>query len=162
MAVDIFLKLRGIPGESKDSKHRDEIEVLSYSWGVSQAGVAATGAASGAAAGKPSFQDFSFAMPVSKASPILMLHCASGRHVEDAILTLRKAGQQPLEFLVYTLSDCVVTSLQQGGSEGDEIPTDQVSINYAKIEVSYKEQKEDGSLGAETRAGWDVKQNQSF
>lgn len=160
MAVDIFLKIAGIPGESRDGKHKDEIEVLSYSWGLSQGGTAAAGA--GAAAGKASFQDFSFTMPVSKASPKLWLACASGQRLADATLTVRRAGEQQLEFLVYSLSDCAVTSYQQGGAEGDVIPTDQVSINYAKIDTSYKEQREDGSVGAETRAGWDLKQNQSF
>ena len=158
MAVDMFLKLEGIPGESRDSKHKDEIEIESFSWGLSQSGSLATGGGGGA--GKASFQDLHFTTPVSRASPKLFFACASGQHVPEATLTVRKAGQVPVEFLVYKLSDVVISSYQEAGAAaGDGLPMDSFSFNFAKIEVSYKEQNADGSLGTETRAGWDLKQS---
>jgi type VI secretion system secreted protein Hcp len=160
MAIDVFLKITGIPGESKDSKHKDEIDIFSFSWGLAQAEATGHAGGSGAAAGKANFSDFNFMVPVSKASPKLFLACAKGDHIADARLTLRKAGENPVEFLVYNLSDCQVTSYQESASS--ELPTDSFSLSYGKIEISYKEQNEKGGLGDETRAGWDLKQNREF
>lgn len=157
MAVDMFLKISNIPGESRDDKHKDEIEILSFSWGVSQ--FASVGSGGGAGAGKADFQDFSFVVPVSKASPKLFLACASGEHLDEAVLTVRKAGAEQVEFLSYKLSDCLVSSYQEGGSSGDTVPIDSFSLNFAKIEMSYKEQDSKGGLGTETKAGWDLKAN---
>lgn len=157
MAVDMFLKIDGIKGESRDSKHKDEIEILSYSWGLSQSGTTAFGGGGGA--GKVQFQDFHFTNAVSKASPSLFLKCATGEHIKEATLTVRKAGGEQQDFLIIKLNDALVSSYQSGGSSGDNLPTDSVSINYAKIEYTYKEQKEDGSLGGDVSAGWDLKAN---
>lgn len=158
MALDMFLKIDGIPGESRDDKHKEEIEVLSFSWALSQSGQAAGGGGGGA--GKVDFQDFSFAMPVSKASPKLFLACASGQHLKEATLTVRKAGGEQAEFLVYKLSDCIVSTYQEGADNGGDVPLDAFSLNFAKVEVSYKEQDLKGGLGTETVAGWDLKANQ--
>ncbi len=155
MAVDMFLKISEIPGESPDSKHKDEIDILSFSWGVSNF---SSDAAGGAGSGKSDFQDFSFALPVSKASPKLFLACASGQHLAEATLSVRKAGSFEGDYLVYKLSDCLVSSYQEGGSSADG-PVDAFSLNFAKIEVSYKQQDSKGSLGTATTAGWDLKQN---
>jgi type VI secretion system secreted protein Hcp len=157
MAVDMFLKIDGIKGESRDSRHKDEIEILSYSWGLSQSGTMAFGGGGGA--GKVQFQDFHFTNVVSKASPSLFLKCATGEHIKEATLTVRKAGGEQQDFLIIKLNDALVSSYQSDGSSGDNLPTDSVSINYAKIEYTYKEQKEDGSLGGEVSAGWDLKAN---
>lgn len=156
MAVDMFLKLDGIPGESQDSKHKEEIEIESFSWGLSNSG--STHVGGGAGAGKAEFQDLHFVSRISKASPKLFLACASGQHVQEATITFRKAGAQQVEFLVYKLSDVLVSSYQEGGSSGDILPMDAFSLNFSKIEISYKEQKPDGSLGGEITAGWDLKQ----
>lgn len=155
MAVDYFLKIDGIPGESQDKAHKDEIQVESWSWGETQTGT--FGAGGGGGAGKVNMQDFSFAMSVNKATPKLILACASGDHIKKAVLTCRKAGKTQQEFLLYTFSDVLVSSYQTGGSS--EIPTEQVSINYTKMEVEYKAQKADGSLDGGIKAGWDLKQN---
>jgi type VI secretion system secreted protein Hcp len=158
--VDYFLKIEGVPGESADSKHKDEIDLESWSWGVSQGGTMAFGGGGGA--GKASFQDFHFVMKANKATPKLMLACASGEHIKKAVLTCRKAGKDQQEFLKITLSDLLVSSYQTGGSgQGDVIPMDQISINYSKCEVSYKEQKADGTLGGEVKGGWDLKANKA-
>jgi type VI secretion system secreted protein Hcp len=158
-AVDYFLKLKGIDGESADAKHKGEIDVESWSWGESQSGTGHFGGGSGA--GKVAMQDFHFVMKVNKASPKLMLACASGEHIPDALLTCRKAGKDQQEFLKIKFTDILVSSYQTGGSgHSDIVPTDQISLNFAKIEFEYKEQKADGSLGGTEKAGWDVKKNQ--
>src|SRR5215210_4691632 len=159
MAVDYFLKIDGVAGESKDSKHKDEIELEAFSWGASQAVHAGGG---GGAAGKVSMQDFHFVMRTNKASPKLFLACASGQHVKSAVLTARKAGKEQQEYLVYKFTDLLVSSYQTGGSEGGDVPVDQVSFNFSKIEVQYKPQSPTGQLGAAVSAGWDVKANKAL
>jgi len=156
MAVDYFLKVEGIDGESPDSKHKSEIELQSFSWGATQTGTHGSGGGGGA--GKVQMQDFHFVMKHCKASPKLMLACAEGEHLKKAVLTCRKAGKEQQEFLKVTMSDLLVSSYQTGGSShGDEIPTDQISMNFSKIEFEYKDQKADGTLGGTTKTGYDVK-----
>jgi len=158
MAFDCFLKLDGIEGESHDSKHKNEIDVQSWSWGQSQTGTHGSGGGGGA--GKVSMQDFHFVMGVNKSSPKLMLACATGEHIKKAVLTCRKAGKEQQEFLIITFSDLLVSSFQTGGASGaGDLPTDQISLNYAKIEFEYKEQKADGTMGGAIKAGYDLKQN---
>jgi type VI secretion system secreted protein Hcp len=156
--VDYFLKIEGIPGESGDSKHKNEIELESWSWGETQSGSMSHGAGGGA--GKVQMQDFHFSMKVNKASPLLMLNCAQGAHIKSAILTCRKAGKEQQEFLKVTFSDLLVSSYQTGGSaHGDIVPVDQISLNFSKIEFDYKAQKVDGSLDSPVKAGYDLKSN---
>jgi type VI secretion system secreted protein Hcp len=155
-AVDYFLKIDGIEGESKADKHKDEIEIQTFSWGATQSGTSAVGGGGGA--GKVSMQDFHFAMGVNKATPILFLACAQGDHIKNAILTCRKAGKEQQEFLKITLSDVLVSSFQTGGQgAGDVVPTDQISLNFAKIEVEYKEQDATGKLMGSTKKWFDLK-----
>ena len=157
-AVDYFLKLKGIDGESEDSKHKAEIDVESWSWGESNSGTHSGGGGGGA--GKVAMQDFHFTMKVNKASPKLMLACATGEHIAEAKLTCRKAGKEQQEFLQIILSPVLVSSYQTGGSAGsDIIPMDQVSLNFGKIEYKYNEQKPDGSLGGDVVGGWNVTTN---
>lgn len=148
MAVDMFLKLEGIKGESKDSKHPDEIEILSFQWGVSNEGTLTGGS---------SFQDFAFTADTTRASPQLFLACASGQHVEDGVLTVRKPGADPFEYYIIKLADVQVSSYVQAASSAGE-PMDEFSINYAKIEIEYRTQKPDGTFES-TRAGWDLSKN---
>jgi type VI secretion system secreted protein Hcp len=161
MAIDYFLRIEGIPGESLDAKHKGWIDVESWSWGEANP-VPPGGGGSGAAAGKVQMQDFNVTARVSKASPNLMLACASGKHFKSAVLTARKAGKSQQEFLTFSLSDVLVSAYQIGGAVGEVVPGDSVSLNFAKIQVEYKEQNPDGSLGASIKAGWDVKQNKQF
>jgi type VI secretion system secreted protein Hcp len=158
MAVDYFLKIEGIEGESEDAKHKSEIDLESFSWGLTQSGSMAYGGGGGA--GKASFQDFHFVMKVSKASPKLFLAAASGQHIPKATLTCRRAGTDQQEYLIVTMSDLLVSSFQAGGSgNSDVLPVDQISLNFAKIEVSYAPQDAKGSLGAPVKAGWNLKEN---
>jgi type VI secretion system secreted protein Hcp len=155
-AVDYFLKVDGIQGESKADNHKDEIDIQSFSWGATQSGTFGTGGGGGA--GKVSMQDFHFTMVVSKASPALFLACAQGDHIKDAILTCRKAGKEQQEFLKITMSDCLVSSFQIGGHVGgDAVPMDQILLNFARIEVEYKEQDAAGKLLGSTNKWFDLK-----
>jgi type VI secretion system secreted protein Hcp len=157
-AVDFFLKIDGIEGESQDAKHKGEIDLESWSWSQSNTGSA--DARGGMGAGKVAMQDFHFTMKVNKATPKLMLACASGEHIKSAVLTARKAGKEQQEYLKVTMSDLLVSSYQGGGSANGSVqPSDQISLNFSKIEYEYKEQKADGTLGGTVKAGWDLKQN---
>jgi type VI secretion system secreted protein Hcp len=159
--VDYFLKIDGIDGESGDAAHKGEIHLESWSWGEQQSGTH-SGATGGGGAGKVQMNDFLFVMTVNKSSPKLMLACANGEHVKKAVLTCRKAGKEAQEFLKVTMSDLLVSSYQTSGSgHADILPTDQISLNYSKIEFEYKEQKADGTLGGAVKAGWDVKANKA-
>ena len=163
MAIDYFLKIDGIAGESRDSKHKDEIELQSFSWGAHQAAPAAGGGAGGGGgAGKVSMQDFHFTTHTSTASPKLFLACASGQHLKTAVLTARKAGKDQQEFLVYKFTDLLVSTYQTGGCEGSDVPIDQVSFNFAKVQIEYRPQSATGQLGAAVKAGWDAKANKSI
>ena len=159
MAVDAFLKLDGIKGESQDSKHKDEIEIESFSWGVTQSGTLAFGGGGGA--GKAQFQDFHFTNKVSKASPQLFIKCVTGEHIKVGTLSVRKAGgdRAGIDFYKITLSDVLVSSYQSGGNAGGDIPADQFSLNFAKVEYSFATQKPDGTIGETINAGFDLKQN---
>ena len=155
MAVDVFLKLGDIKGESTDAKHAGEIDVLSWSWGVSQPGTAASGG--GAGAGKVSFSDLTFTHNVDKASPLLMKACAMGEHVKEATLVSRKAGKGQQEYLIIKMSDILVTGVQP--SSAGEHPMENVSIKFAKIDLEYKPQKVDGTLDAGIHFIYDIKTN---
>jgi type VI secretion system secreted protein Hcp len=155
--VDYFLKIDGIGGESTDERHKEEIEILSFSWGETQTGTSVFGG--GAGAGKVQMQDFHFTAAMSKASPVLFLKCAEGEHIKQAVLTARKAGGDQQEYLKITLTDVRITSYQTGASAGDIVPTDSFSLNFAKIEFEYKPQKPDGTMDAPVMGGYDLKLN---
>ena len=160
-AVDYFIKFDGIKGETADAKHKDEVDVESWSWGETLQGP--SGAGGGGGAGKVAMQDFHFVMKLNKASIGLMKACATGQHIKVATFTARKAGKDQQEFLTVKLTDVLVSSFQSGGFEGSQaVPTDQVSLNFAKIEVDYKPQKADGTLGPPEHFKYDLKTNKSF
>jgi len=157
MAVDMFMKMDGIDGESKDKKHKGEIDVLAWSWGMAQSGTFHTGGGGGA--GKVNVQDLSFTKWVDKSSAALMLHCCNGAHINQCKLTVRKAGKNPLEYLIVTMDKCMVTSVSTGGSGGEDQLTENVTLNFAKVAVDYMEQKPDGSGAAAGNLGWDIEAN---
>ena len=156
MAVSIFARIGTIQGESQDDKHKDEIEVLSWSWGMSQSGTMVHGGGGGE--GRASFQDFSFTHYVDKASPVLMSTCATGEHIKDATITVRKAGADEQEYLVIQMTDVLVTSVSTSGSEGDS-PMEAVALAFAKVDLEYTPQKSDGSLDAGVHFTYDLKAN---
>ena len=157
-SADYFLKIEGIEGESQDSKHKNEIQLESWSFSERQDGNFAEGAGGGA--GKVRMQDFHFSMKVNKASPKLFLACAQGEHIKKATLTCRKAGKDQQEFLKVTLSGVMVSSYQSGGESSDVVPVDKVALAFAKIETEYKAQKADGSLDSPVKAGYDITKNE--
>lgn len=155
MAVDVFLKLADIKGESTDAKHTDEIDVLSWSWGLSQPGTSAVGG--GAGAGKVNVSDFNFTHKLDKASPLLMKACATGQHVKDATLVSRKAGKGQQEYLIVKMSDVFVTSVQS--TSAGEHPLESVSMQFAKVDLEYKPQKPNGQFDPGIHFIYDIKAN---
>jgi len=140
------------------TKHKGEIDIESFSWGVSNSGSATHGGGGGA--GKASFQDFTFTAPTSKASPTLALMCAAGTHIPEGTLTGLRSGEQPVEFMKIKLTDILISSFQQAGSAtSDALPVDQFSFNFAKIEYQYRSQNRDGSTAVSGAMGWDLKKN---
>lgn len=156
MASDIFAKIGDIKGESLDSKHKDEVEVLSFSWGVTNDGAIRGG--SGGGEGKASFHDLSFVHNIDKASPVLMQACASGVHMKEATITHRKAGKGQHEFLIVKMNDVIITSVTHVDS-GDSGRPENVSLAFAKVDLEYRPQKADGSLGAGIHFKYDIKGN---
>ncbi|HEY7198383.1 MAG TPA: type VI secretion system tube protein Hcp [Gaiellaceae bacterium] len=159
MPVDVFLKLDGIPGESTDSKHKNEIVLQALSWGASNPGMAA--APGGMGAGKVQIRDFSFTHHLDKASPKLFQACCTGQHIKEATVTLRHAGKEAQEFLIYRLKDVLVSSVDIGASEDANQPVESISLQFAEIRMEYRPQKADGTLDAAIAAGFDVRQGKT-
>jgi len=158
MALDMFLELKGeIKGEAKDKAHAGTIDVLAWSWGMSQSGSFHTGGGGGA--GKANFLDISITKYIDSASPILMLYVANGDHFEKARLIVRKAGKTPLEYMIIEMEKVMITSVSTGGSGGEDRLTENISLNFAKVNVKYKEQLPDGSGGPDIIFKWDIAGN---
>ena len=161
MAERWFLKIDGIAGESTDAAHKGEVDVVSWSWGVSRS--AGPGSGGGGGAGKAAFDDLHFVSRIGAASPPLLLACATGSHIKEATLSgARGAGKsKSVDFLKYQLSDVTVTNVQQFDDES-QVPTEQFSLNYSKIEVTYRPQTTSGKVGSPVRFGFDVKANKKI
>jgi type VI secretion system secreted protein Hcp len=158
VAIDIFAKLGDIKGESLDDKHKDEIEVLSWSWGVSNTGPSGRGG--GGATRKASFHDLSFTHNIDKASPGLLRGCATGQHLKDATITHRKAGKGQQEYLIVKMNDVIITSVSNGDTDaGPHVET--VSLAFAKVDLEYRPVKPDGSLDAGVHFKYDIKANKA-
>jgi|SRR5271165_1557344 len=155
--ADMFLKLDGVEGESSDQKHSKEVEILSFAFGATQPGSAGHGG--GAGIGKVQVQDFHFSKYYDKASPKLFEACCTGKHIPKVVLTCRKAGGDQQEYLKVTMSEAIVSSLQNSGSGGDTLPSESVTLNFSKIEIEYKAQDEKGGLTGVVKAGWDLSKN---
>jgi len=142
MAVDMFIKIGDIVGETQDKVHKGEIDVLAWSWGMSNSG--STHVGGGAGAGKVSMQDISLTTYVDKSSPFLMKFCANGTHIPTATLVVRKAGTTPVEFMKFTFTEVIVSSLSTGGSGGEDRLTQNISLNFAHIKYEYTPQDSTG------------------
>src|SRR5580693_3255079 len=142
MAVDMFLKIAGVDGESKDKSHPMEIDVLAWSWGTSNSGSAHVGG--GAGAGKVNVQDISFTKYVDSSSPKLMLACCNGKHFTTATLVVRKAGEKPVEYIKIKLETVLITSVSTGGSGGEDRLTENVTLNFSKASLDYVPQDDKG------------------
>ncbi len=159
MAVDMFLKLDGIDGEAQDKKHGKEIDVLAWSWGLSQSGTTHMGGGGGA--GKAAFQDLSVTKWVDKSSMTLMEYVSTGKHIKKARLTVRKAGGTPLEYIIIDMEDIIVTSVSTGGSGGEDRLTENVSLNFSVVKTQYVPQAKDGTGEAPIAFGWDIAGNEA-
>ncbi len=158
MSADIFMKIKDIAGESKDKDHHGEIELHSWSWGEANVGSAAHGGGMGV--GKVDMQDIQISKSLDKASPKLLLQCANGKHIPEAILVMRKAtgtgGQKT--YLKIVLNDLVISSYSITGA-GTDTPMESISLNFGKINVEYFEQDNKGTMTSTGAVGWDQKQN---
>ena len=157
MAYDAFLKIDGIKGESQDAKHKGEIDIMSFSFGMTQQGSHATGGGGGS--GKVSFQDLHFVKRVDSSSPLLFLNCANGAHIKEVNLTVRKAGDKPVEYLKITMKDLLISSVSTGGSGGEDRLTESVTLNFAQFKEEYTPQKPDGSGDAAIEGAFHIAKN---
>jgi len=157
MAVDMFLKLDGVKGEAHGHGHKDEIDVLAFSWGMSNAH---SHIGSGHGAGKVNIQDISFTHYIDTASSKLLLSVAQGDHIKEGTLTVRKqAGGKPVDYLKIKITDVFVTSVSTGGSGGEDRLTENFTLAFNKVEVTYTAQDEKGGGKAGTPFTWNVKEN---
>jgi type VI secretion system secreted protein Hcp len=159
MAVDMYLKISDIKGESRDGAHKEEIDVLAWSWGMSQSGTAHLGG--GAGSGKVSVQDLSVTKYVDSASADMMLACCNGKHLTEALLTVRKAGENPVEYIKVKMEEVIIGSISTGGSGGEDRLTENVTLNFAKVSVDYTAQDEKGKAKSPPMSmTWDIAANQ--
>jgi type VI secretion system secreted protein Hcp len=159
MAVDMFMKIDTVDGESKDKTHKKEIDVLAWSWGLSNSGSAHAGG--GAGSGKVNVQDISFTKYVDSASPKLALACCDGKHFKDATLVVRKAGEKPVEYMKIKMEEVLITSISHGGSGGEDRLTENVTLNFAKVSMDYTPQDDMGAAGTAIPMTWDIASNVS-
>ena len=158
MAIDTFLKVEGVKGESRVKGFEGQVQVLAWSWGMSQTGTTHHG--SGGGAGKVNVQDLSFTHYVDSATPTLIQACCKGTHFTKATLTMRKAGGEPLPYLIITFEDLLVTSVSGGGSGGEDQQTENVTLNFAKFKVSYQPQDNKGAKdGGSIDVEYDIAKN---
>lgn len=157
MALDMFIKIDSIKGESQDDKHKDEIDVLSWSWGMAHANSPQPG--SGAGAGRVSIKDLTIIKRTDRATPGLMLACSKGSNIKEATLTVRKAGERPIEFVRMKLNDIIVSSLDACSCGDEPALTEQLTLNFSKVQFDYFRQKPDGTSDAATTFKWDYKLN---
>jgi type VI secretion system secreted protein Hcp len=156
---DFFLTIPKLPGESTDEQFPQSIDLFTWSFGVTSSVVAA-GTGSSADKSKPS--PFVFVARASKASPKLLVTCATGRHLISATLDARYRGEVPLNYLRVKLESVAVTSYQVAPGEQDGWPLDVVRLDYAKITVTYTPQNPNGSPGTPVIAGFDYTLNKAF
>lgn len=154
---DFYLKLDGVTGESKDSKHKNEIDIDSWQWGQSNAADAHE--RGGLGVGRVVVNDMQLASRISKASPVLMQDCANGAHHKNAILYMRKAGKDAQEFSNFKMYDVFITSYSISGDNGASLPTEHFSLTFSKFECEYKVQSETGTLTDTIKKGWNIREN---
>lgn len=158
MAFDMSIKLGKIKGESTIDGHKDEIDVLAWSWGMSQSGSFGTGGGGGA--GKVNVQDLSLTKWVDSASPALMLSCAKGTHIDEAVLTMRKSGDKPLDYVKITMKDILISNVSTGGSGGEDRLTENVGLNFGQVKVEYQSQDKTGAAkGPPIIFDWNIGEN---
>ena len=159
MALDIFMRIDGITGESKDAHHKNWIDVHNFTWGASQPNTLTTGGGGGA--GKVNFQDLKVTAAIDKAAPTILKHSAIGRHIPKLEISVCKAAGEQIEYSRITLDDVMVTGVEFDGSQNNEVLWVTYSFQAVKIKTQYWEQTERGGKGPETQMGYDIKQNKA-
>jgi len=165
MAFDVFLEIDGIPGESTDDKYPDQIEVLSYSHGLSQPTSGISRSSGGAASGERcNHGDFTVVHSLDKASPKLVEKMCKGEHIATVNVHLCRATSDKTEYMTYEMKNVLVTSLQTGGSASGEyaLPLETITFNYGEMKWKYTEtDHETGSSKGSVEFGWSVVKNTS-
>jgi len=159
MAMDMFLVLDGVTGESLDATYTDKIDVLAWSWGMAQSGTTHMGGGGGS--GKVNVQDISFTHFIDKASGTLMKFCCDGKHIKTGKLIVRKAGENPLEYFTIDLEEIIVSNISTGGAGSEDRLTENVTLNFKKFHMQYKFQAQDGSGQAGPECKWDIAANKA-
>ena len=156
--ADSFLNIDGIQGESQDDKHKDWIEILSFSHAITQPASATKGSAGGATTSRSEHADYSVTKYIDKASPKLHEACSTGKHFSKVKIEMCRAGGTQLPYLVVNMEEVIISSVSAAGAAGsNEFPTESVSFNYAKIDWTYTQQKrKDGSGGGNVTGKYDV------
>jgi len=160
MPIEMFLKLTGIDGESTDAKHKGEIDVLAWSWGLSNQPPA--GGGGGGGAGRATIENISINKAVDLASPLLLSFGAQGKRIADGTLTTRRPGKAGNEFLLLKMTNVVVTSVHIAAEQSQNVPSENVTLSFGKIEFTYRSTKPTGGAGAEKTFTWDVAQGKPF
>ncbi|SMG60074.1 Hcp family type VI secretion system effector [Paraburkholderia susongensis] len=153
--TDIFVKINGISGESQDAIHKGEIQVISWHWKMAQLSSMMSG--SGGGAGKATVNDLQFAHQIDRASPNLMRYCLTGRHIPEVILSVRKAGGLPLDFLTITMGDVLITAVEP--IVFDYNYHEGVTLSFSRVKQEYKIQAQSGSSAGIVTASFDIKEN---
>ncbi len=156
MATDILLKL-DVEGDSQISGHEGECDILSWSWGATQSGTMHLGGGGGS--GKVQVQDAQITKFVDKATPNIWKDCCSGRHIPEIVLTMRKAGEDALDYMVITMTDCLIASVSIGASEGEDQCIDTFGLNFSKFNMVYSPQSQTGGGEGTIEAAWNIKTN---
>ena len=157
MAVDMFMKIDTVDGEAQDKTHKKEIDVLSWHWGMSNSGSAHNG--SGAGAGKCNVHDLTFTKWVDTSTPKWALACCAGKHFKDATLVIRKAGDQPVEYLKIKMETVLISGVSTGGSGSEERLTENITLNFSKVNLDYVPQDDKGKPGTAIPMSWDISAN---
>ena len=157
MSVDMFLTIKGAKGESEDDAYAEAIDVLAWSFGMSQSGSMHVGGGGGS--GKVSVQDISITKWVDSSSCIMQQWCCKGTHIDEASLIVRKAGDKPLDYIVIDLKEVIIASVSTGGSGGEDKLTENVSLNFKEFKTTYRSQEKSGAKKAEFKWAWNIAKN---
>ncbi|MCL2590680.1 MAG: type VI secretion system tube protein Hcp [Betaproteobacteria bacterium] len=165
MALDGFIKIDGIPGESTDAGHQEWIEVLSYEHTLEQPASATASSVGGGTAERVNHKPFVFRHLYDKASPKLFDAACTGRHIKTITFELwRAAGDEKVKYLEITMEQSIISKIVSRGADAvGGFPSEEVSISYGKIKVNYTQQKRDGGQGGgNVAAGWDCTENKTY
>jgi len=156
MAENMWIKMDGCKGEATDGDHKDEIDIESYSWGMTHP---IDPGGTGQSAGESTASQLTVTKTVDKATPNLMKFCMNAKSFPEVLLTCRKRGEKPIEYLKVTMKNAVVGSVQYSGS-GDGTPAmENVSFAFTAVKVEYTPQKDDGSADGAVTMTWDFAAN---